>query len=428
MLQFIKPSGAPPVLFLLLTLVTVLIACGPATGGEPDSGGAPVAVQVRDTPTPTARATETAEPTQSETPEVEPTEIPDEEVPRALSQSFSTDFSKRAISFDEILSGGPPKDGIPAIDNPTFVSQDDANEWIGELEPVVVFEHEGEARIYPFQILTWHEIVNDVVNGQPVAVTFCPLCNTAIVFEATVEGMHLDFGTTGRLRYSNLLMYDRQTESWWQQATGQAVIGQFTGQQLATLPAPIVSWEEARTAFPEAQVLSRDTGFRRSYGQNPYTGYDNINSSPFLFRGPITPEEMPPMARVTTVTLNDEAVAYPEEVLQEVRVVNDSVGGVDVVVFWQEGLASALDSSAIAAGRDVGATAVFERALEGQTLTFSTAEDGAVVDEQTGSEWNVLGQAVSGELTGQQLEPVVKIDHFWFSWAAFRPDTRIYQP
>lgn len=424
MLQFIKRSSAAPDLFLLLALATLLIACGPATS-EPQSGADGVA---QATQAPTARATETAEPTPSETPGVKPTELPDEEVPRALSQSFSTNFSKRAISFDEILSGGPPKDGIPAIDNPTFVSQDEADAWLGELEPVVVFKHEAQARIYPFQILTWHEIVNDVVGGQPVAVTFCPLCNTAIVFEATVEGMPLDFGTTGRLRYSNLLMYDRQTESWWQQATGQAVIGQFTGQQLTTLPAPIISWDEARTAFPEAQVLSRDTGFRRNYGQNPYAGYDDINSSPFLFQGPITPEEMPPMARVTTVTLNGEAVAYPEEVLQEVRVVDDSVGGVDVVVFWQEGLASALDSNAIAAGRDVGATAVYERALEGQTLTFSTTEEGAIIDEQTGSEWNVLGQAVSGELAGQQLEPVVKIDHFWFSWAAFRPDTRIYQP
>lgn len=394
--------------------------------GSPDIEEGTAAAQATATTEP--EPTETAEPAPTETPGASATNLADEEIPRALTQSFSTDFSKRLISFDDILSGGPPKDGIPAIDNPSFVSVDEAGEWLGNLEPVVVFEHDGEARIYPLQILTWHEIVNDVVGGEPVAVTFCPLCNTAIVFEATVDDRQLDFGTTGRLRYSNLLMYDRQTESWWQQATGQAVMGEFTGRQLRLLPASIISWEEARRAFADAQVLSRETGFRRDYGRNPYAGYDNVNNSPFLFQGPLTPDEMPPMARVTTVDLNGEAVAYPEEVLQDVGVVNDTVGGSKIVVLWQEGLASALDSSAIAAGRDVGATAVFQRNLDGRTLTFSVSETGAIVDEQSGSAWNVLGQAVSGELAGAQLEPVVKIDHFWFSWAAFRPDTRIYQP
>ena len=432
MLQLIRRSGLPLLIFFALALV----ACGPATSGEPGPAGDDIAAQP--TQTSPALATDTAEPAPTSTPNAPPTdEAPtgeagdenngDADAPRDIAQSFSTDFSKRVISFDDILSGGPPKDGIPAIDDPQFVSIDEADAWIGDLEPVTVFEHNGDARIYPFQILTWHEIVNDVVGGQPVAVTFCPLCNTAIVFDATVEGRQLDFGTTGRLRYSNLLMYDRQTESWWQQATGEAVMGEFTGSRLTLIPAPIISWAEARDSFPGAQVLSQETGFRRPYGQNPYAGYDNINSSPFLFRE-ATPDELPPMARVTTVELNGEAVAYPEEVLQDVGVVNDTAGGVEVAVFWQEGLASALDSSAIAAGRDVGATAVFERTLDGQTLVFTPDGAGAIVDEQTGSTWNVLGQAVAGELAGRQLTPVVKIDHFWFSWAAFRPDTRIYQP
>ncbi|MFW6098175.1 MAG: DUF3179 domain-containing protein, partial [Chloroflexota bacterium] len=409
---------------LLLGLALLAVACAPATSGDapPAQATATAAVEpatVETATVPLATATTTPEPTA--------TSLPDEDVPSALQRSFDTDFSQRTISFEEILSGGPPKDGIPAIDNPRFIGTDEADEWISDLEPVTVFEHDGDVRIYPFQILTWHEIVNDVVGGRPVTVTFCPLCNTAIVFDATVDGRELDFGTTGRLRYSNLLMYDRQTESWWQQATGEAVIGEFVGRQLEFLPAPIISWAEARETYPDAQVLSRDTGFSRSYGQNPYAGYDNVNSSPFLFSGPSTPEELPPMARVTTVELNGEAVAYPNEVLEEVRVANDTVGGVEVAVFWQEGLASALDSNAIAAGRDVGANAVFERTLDGQTLTF-VDDEGTIKDEQTGSTWNVLGEATAGELAGEQLQPVVKVDHFWFSWAAFRPDTRIYQP
>lgn len=418
MLRIWKAAWNRRLACLLLGLACLAVACTPGTSGD-----APIAQATATTRAEPATAT----PTATATPEPTATSLPDEDVPRALQQSFATDFSQRTISFDDILSGGPPKDGIPAIDNPRFINIEEADEWLQDLEPVTVFEHDGDARIYPFQILTWHEIVNDVVGGRPVAVTFCPLCNTAIVFDATVDGRELDFGTTGRLRYSNLLMYDRQTESWWQQATGEAVIGEFVGRRLELLPAPIISWAEACDAYPNAQVLSHDTGFRRNYGQNPYAGYDNANSSPFLYSGPSTPDRLPPMARVTTVELNGEAVAYPNEVLEEVHVANDTVGGIEIAVFWQEGLASALDSSAIAGGRDVGANGVFKRTLDGQTLTFAD-DDGAIKDEQTGSTWNVLGEATAGELAGEQLQPVVKVDHFWFSWAAFRPDTRIYRP
>ena len=352
--------------------------------------------------------------------------LPDEDPPRGAEQQFSTDFSRHTIPYSDILSGGPPKDGIPAIDNPQFISSAAADDWLADLEPVIVLQQNGDTRIYPLQILTHHEIVNDVIGGRPVAVTFCPLCNTAIVFDATVDGMALDFGTTGRLRFSNLLMYDRQTESWWQQATGDAVIGELTGIRLTFLPATIIGWSEARESFPEAQVLSRETGFNRDYGRNPYAGYDDINRSPFLYDGPTTPGQLPPMARVTTVELNGEAVAYPNDVSEELRVVNDTAGGTDLVVFWQPGLASALDSSDLATGRDVGANGVFERTLDGQTLSFVAAGE-TITDEQTGSVWNILGEAISGEWAGQTLTPVVRVDHFWFSWAAFRPDTRIYQ-
>lgn len=419
-------------LLVLLGLAFILVACAPESTNEDTAAVAPpgeVATEEVVQPTKAATPTELAVTTPDATTEAPATISPQpaEDVPAAMERQFSTDFTRRTISFDEILSGGPPKDGIPAIDDPTFISTTEADEWLEDLEPVAVFQENDETRIYPFQILTWHEIVNDVVGGRPVAVTFCPLCNTAIVFDATVGDMQLDFGTTGRLRFSNLLMYDRQTESWWQQATGEAVMGEFTGEHLTFLPVSVISWAEARDRFPEAVVLSRDTGFNRSYGRNPYTGYDNINSSPFLFDGPPSPDQLPPMARVTTVELNGEAVAYPNRVLEEAVVANDTVGGVDVVVFWQPGVASALDSSNIAEGRDVGASAVFERTLNGQTLSF-VAEGETIQDEQTGSTWNVLGEAVAGELAGEALEPVVKVDHFWFSWAAFRPDTRIYQP
>jgi hypothetical protein len=353
--------------------------------------------------------------------------LPEEAPPSGAEAQFSTDFSKHTIPYSEILSGGPPKDGIPAVDDPKFVSVEEADEWIGPQEPVALFQVGDDARAYPLQILMWHEIVNDTIGDMPVTVTFCPLCNTVIAFDRRLDDKVLDFGTTGRLRFSNLIMYDRQTETWWQQATGDAVAGELVGRQLNFLPAQLISWEDFKATYPEGEVLSRETGFNRRYGQNPYSGYDNINQSPFLYRGPETPGQLLPMARVITVELGDEAVAYPYDVIQEMPAINDTVDDKPIAVFWEAGTASALDTGAIASGRDVGTGNTFSRELDGQTLTFQ--DDGEkITDEQTGSEWNILGQAVSGELAGSQLEPVVNVNHFWFSWAAFRPETRIFQP
>jgi hypothetical protein len=353
--------------------------------------------------------------------------LPSEPPPAGAEREFTTDFSRHTVPYGEILSGGPPKDGIPAIDAPKFVAVAAADEWLKDLEPVVLVQVGDDARAYPLQILTWHEIVNDTVGGLPLVVTFCPLCNTAIAFERTLNGRVLDFGTTGRLRFSNLIMYDRQTETWWQQAEGNAIAGELAGRQLALYPAAIVSWAEFRAAHPNGQALSRDTGHRRDYGRNPYAGYDDVNQSPFLFRGPATPGALRPMARVLTVDLNGEAVAYPYAALENVRAVNDTVGGQPVAVFWAAGVASALDDGTIALGRDVGTAAAFSPELAGRRLTFR-AEGERIVDAETGSAWDILGRAVAGELAGRQLAPVVSINHFWFSWAAFKPGTRIYQP
>jgi hypothetical protein len=360
--------------------------------------------------------------------------LPAESPPRGAVSEFKTDFSKHNVPYSEILSGGPPKDGIPPLDNPNFQSVSEADEWLEDREPVVFVQVGDDARAYPIRILMWHEIVNDTVGDEPLVVSFCPLCNTAISFKRTFNpstgsgqgGQVLDFGTTGRLRYSNLIMYDRQTETWWQQATGDAIAGEYTGAQLEFYPASIISWSDFKSQYPDGKVLSRETGFARDYGKNPYFGYDDINQSPFLFDGE-TPDQLPPMARVLTVDSSNEAIAYPYDVLEEVKVINDSVGGVDVVVLWAEGTSSALDADNIPAGREVGAAVAYSRVLDTQTLTFKFS-NGKFLDEQTGSEWNILGQAVVGELKGRQLSQVVSINHFWFSWAAFRPETKVYQP
>ena len=357
---------------------------------------------------------------------VAPELLDEEPPPRGAIQQFRTDFSRHTVSYREVLSGGPPKDGIPAIDNPRFVTVAEAAEWLGAQEPVVLVEAGGAAKAYPLQVLTWHEIVNDEVGGVPLSITFCPLCNTAIGFKREFDGQVLDFGTTGRLRYSNLIMYDRQTETWWQQATGHGIAGQYAGSQLEFYPANIVSWDEFRSNHPDAQVLSRDTGFNRAYGRNPYAGYDNVNNRPFLYQGPRTPDTLLPMERVLTVDLVEEAVAYPYDELAESFVIDDTVAGQPITVFWQPGTASALDSGVIAAGRDVGTGAAFSRELDGRVLDFEWQEE-TIRDRQTASTWNLLGEATAGTLQGSKLAPVVSINHFWFSWAAFRPETRVHQ-
>lgn len=363
-----------------------------------------------------------------------PTYFPAESAPPGAESEFNTDFSKHSVSYSEILSGGPPKDGIPSIDAPQFIPVNEANAWLKDREPVVFVQVGDDARAYPIQILIWHEIVNDVVGGEPLLVSFCPLCNTAIAFKRTFNpstgskqsGQVLDFGTTGRLRYSNLIMYDRQSETWWQQATGDAIAGEHTGTQLEFYPASMISWADFKNLYPNGNVLSRETGYSRDYGRNPYFGYDDINQSPFLFNG-VTPNQLPPMARVLTLDIKNETVAYPYDVLSKASVINDIIGGETIVIFWNKGTASALDTGDISEGRDVGAAVAYSRQIDGKTLTFKFA-DGKILDEQTNSEWNLFGQAISGELKRKQLAPVVSINHFWFSWAAFRPETKIYQP
>ena len=199
---------------------------------------------------------------------------PDPDFERALlnagisRRGWETDFSRHTVPYGEILSGGPPRDGIPPLDDPKFTTAKDASAWLGDQEPVIAFELNDDARAYPLQILTWHEIVNDLVGGVPVSATFCPLCNAAIVFDRRLDGTVYDFGTSGNLRNSDLIMWDRQTESWWQQFTGQGIVGELAGKKLTMLTASIISFSDFRAASPDGKVLSRDTGFSRPYPES----------------------------------------------------------------------------------------------------------------------------------------------------------------
>ncbi len=347
---------------------------------------------------------------------------------------WRTDFGKHSVPLSEFQSGGPPRDGIPPIDAPRYVSQAVADTWLASDEPVIAVALEQPdgslaARAYPLQILIWHEIVNDTFGGTPIAVTFCPLCYTAIAYDRRLlpDGRVLDFGTTGNLRHSDLVMWDRQTESWWQQFSGDAVVGELTGAHLTFLPAQIVSWDAFKLAYSRGDVLSRETGFDRPYGTNPYPGYDDVESRPFLFNSEID-GRLPAMERVVGVVTNNEGVSYPFPELQRLRVIEDQAGDTAIVVLWAPGASSAVDTTEVDAGRDIGQAGVFRRDLDGRVLTFSASDDGHFTDAETGSTWDVTGASTAGPLAGRRLTPIPHTDVFWFAWAAFRPDGRLWRP
>ena len=338
-----------------------------------------------------------------------------------------TNFDLRSIDLDEIQSGGPPKDGIPSIDNPKFDNVDEAGQWVNPLEPVIVVNLEGDAKAYPLQILIYHEIVNDKMNGVPITVTFCPLCNASIVFDRRYEGEVLDFGTTGLLRMSDLVMYDRQSESWWQQFSGKAIVGSYVGSELGRIPSSIVSFESFQKGYPRGQVLNKDSGFDRPYGRNPYTGYDDINQSPFLFRGEID-SRLPPMERVLSVTIGDGNKIYPLTTLSSIKLLNDNFKSTPISIFAPSELLSVLDSSVIANSRKIAEVTVWNRNSNAYETPLSfRIENGLIRDDQTGSSWNVLGKAVDGPLVDTQLQPVDSGVHFAFAWLAFNPDSEIYR-
>jgi hypothetical protein len=302
---------------------------------------------------------------------------PREDVPSALRLGVEDpQLPQPLVDPTEVVSGGPPPDGIPPIDDPAFVTPQEVD-WLAGDEPVIALEIDGEHRAYPVQVLIWHEIVNDELAGTPVAVTYCPLCNSALAFDRRLGDRLLTFGTSGKLYRSDLVMYDRQTESLWSQIEGRAIAGHLTGEELERVPVQTVTWDQWRAAHPDGQVLSRDTGVERPYGTNPYVGYDEAGEDPFLFRGEADPRLLP-KERVLALGGEEDPVAVPLAALAEARVVELEVDGQQVVAWAVEGLRSAL--------------------------------------------------AVDGPLAGAQLRRVEHLDTFWFAWAAFHPDTRLEAP
>jgi hypothetical protein len=272
---------------------------------------------------------------------------------RWRADGWKTDFSRTTVVFSEILRGGPPRDGIPPIDRPSFKPAGQLKN-LSPREPVIVFPLTADARAYPLRVMTWHEIVNDTVGGVPVAVTYCPLCNAALVFDRRVGGRELDFGTTGLLRNSDLVMWDRQTESWWQQFTGEAIVGAYTGATLKLLPSRVIPFSELRERWPNAPVLVPNDPSLRAYGNNPYFQYeDRAGPYDLLFPGDL-PRGLPAMARVVVARTAQGPRAVALSLLSERKRIE-----IDGIVFsWRAGQATALGAAKIADGHDVGTVEV----------------------------------------------------------------------
>lgn len=431
------------------SVAAVAVACGSGSSDDISSSPdleqsadlAPVAAAPNPTVTPTAPDPTEAPATDVEStlePTLEPTAEPtvsdlfndDAEKSRAARLrtiwGWETNLNERTILLTE-LELVLPRDRISPVDEPAFVSVAEAPEYMNAREPVVALIVGGEARAYPLAILMWHEIVNDTVAGVPVTVTFCPLCNTGITFNRVVDGRELTFGTSGMLRKSDLVMWDRQTQSFWQQITGEALAGDFAANEtvLEQLPSSIIAWETFADAYPNGQVLGRvvdELGNPvRPYDNPPYAGYDNVDDQPFLFRGTID-GRLVATSRVLTID-GEIPVAYPFAFLEETPVLNDTVNGSDIVAFYDNGTFSAFNN-VLNERQTAGSVAVFSRTIVGRTLTFEASE-GGIIDLETGSSWNHAGIAKDGELAGTQLEPVVHANHFWFAWAVFKPATVI---
>lgn len=357
-----------------------------------------------------------------------PVDRADEALPPVLAEvaaQWGTDWSRRTIDLADLRVGimlRDPRDVIPPLDSPAYTGVADA--VFDPREPGIMVEIGGDTRFFPLQILNLHEIVNDEIGGVPVAITYCPLCNSAVVFDRRVEGVTLRFGTSGLLRASDLVMWDRQTESLWQQITGEAIVGEFAGTMLEMLPGAIVRFADFAAERPDGLVLSPDTGIYGSYGVNPYVGYSSLTGpNPAFFRGEYD-DRLPALERVIGVGAGGEDKAFPFSLMSEIRAANDVVGGTPVVVFWGAAdTADALDAARVVEGRSIGTGLAFRREAGGRTLTFEPGGgDDLFRDVETGSTWTLLGRSVAGPMEGTGLEPVPHTNSFWFAWAAFHPD------
>lgn len=349
--------------------------------------------------------------------------------PRQIKTNWKTDLSKHSAPLDEFLTLLKP-DQIPPINSPSFITIEDAKKTYFGHEPVIVIEINNDAKAYPLSVLIYHEIVNDSVGGTPIIATYCPLCNAAIAFNRNLEfngkTYLLDFGVSGMLRKSDMVMWDRQTESWWQQFTGEALVGELNGASLEFIPTLLISLGDFIKNYPNGKVLSTNNGLGDvNYHENPYVNYDNItNKTPFLFEEKVD-ERLPAMERIVDISFDGITRIYPLTTIKKETVINDKIKDNPLVIFYEAKTISVLDAKNIDKSKSVGAVTVFSPKVDGKKLSFFS-KNRKFFDVETNSEWTIAGKCMSGLYKGKQLKTIRSGNHFAFAWFAFQPECQIY--
>ena len=350
--------------------------------------------------------------------------VAEKEVLKEVKEEIKTlpDGTKYLVHPSLILSGGPPKGGIsvdkgiPAIVNPKFETAAQAT-WLSGNDLVFGLVVDGAARAYPKQILVFHEIVNDKINDKPLLVTYCPLCGTGIAFERRLPtGEEANFGTSGKLYNSNLVMYDDKTDTYWTQVGGKAIVGELTGAKLKQIPIDTMLWKDWKKLHPNTQVLSRNTGYIRAYGLDPYGDY---YSNDFVgFGASFSDARLHPKTMVSGITINGIAKAYPVEEVGKAGLVNDVVNNLSILVVK--------DPSIDVKQFEINPLRTYNRELEGKILEFELQE-GKLFDKQTSSQWNFDGVAIDGQYKGKRLLTIDSTSAMWFSWLSFNPKTELFK-
>lgn len=332
-----------------------------------------------------------------------------------------------------IVSGGPGKDGIPALTNPEVVLASAGDSFLVPDDLILGVVVNGEARAYPHGILWWHEITNDVLGGRPIVVSFCPLTGSGLVYDAAINGQLHNFGVSGLLFDNNLLLFDRTTDSLWSQMGVQSICGSLQGTRLSLLPLVQSTWAAWKAMHPDTTVVSFNTGFSRDYTRYPYGDYDLVDNTTLLFPQSTVDPRLPMKETVLGITHDGVARAYSMSRMSTVAsrlVINDDVNGLPVLVAFDAG-----SSLAVAFERRLQQPATSEGASsgEGELFEFDIVDEGTfpfkLRDRQTGSIWNLRGVAVEGPLAaGARLVPIPTFSAFWFAWSAFNLDSQIHDP
>lgn len=348
---------------------------------------------------------------------------------RGISYHWKTDTTQKTVQLAE-FTVAVPKGVFPVLNNPQFIGTEKGRKFYFRHEPIISLSIDGQARAYPLNVLTVDEIANDTLAGIPVLVTYCPLCNASVVYDRRLyyEGKEwlLSFGVSGMLRNSDMVMYDLQTETWWQQLMGDALVGNLAGAELKVIPSLVISVEEFFQRYPNGQILSPQTGLVDGYGRNPYVGYDNLKGSPygdFIDKDKVD-KRLPPMERVVDVESKGNRKIYPFSLISKKGVINDTFHDKHIVIFYKSGTVSVLDERDISKSRNVGTATLFNAMLDGKKLTFRK-KGKQFTDQETGSTWDITGRSIAGPLKGRQLQIEPHSNHLAFAWLAFYPESEI---